>query len=62
MKIMILQRAKQQKLRDKDVFHTHLRACIRAQIRVRLNQKLTLQQTANEFRAYLNRERLQTLK
>ena len=54
MKLLILQQAEQQTLRDMGVFHPHPRVRIRAQAIVRLSQGLTLQQTANEFHVHLN--------
>jgi len=54
MKLLILQQAEQQTLRDMGVFHTHPRVRIRAQAIVRLSQGLTLQQTATEFHVHLN--------
>ena len=54
MKLLVLQQAEQQTLRDMGVFHPHPRVRIRAQAIVRLSQGLTLQQTANEFHVHLN--------
>ena len=54
MKLLILQQAEQQTLRDMGVFHPHPCVRIRAQAIVRLSHGLTLQQTANEFHVHLN--------
>ena len=54
MKLLILQQAEQQALRDMGVFHPHPRVRIRDQAIVRLSQGQTLQQTANEFHVHLN--------
>ena len=56
MKLLILQQAEQQTLRDMGVLHPHPRVRIRAQAIVRLNQGLTLQQTGNEFHVHLGTE------
>lgn len=54
MKLLILEKAEQQTLREMGVFHPHPRTRIRAQAIVRLSQGLTLQQTADEFHIHLN--------
>lgn len=54
IKLFMLSEAEQRTLREMGIFHAHPRSRMRAKGVLRLNQDLTLQQVADEFKLHLN--------
>jgi transposase len=54
MKLLELSKDERRTLREMGIFHSHPRTRMRAQGILRLNQGLTLKQTADEFMVHLN--------
>lgn len=54
IKLLLMSEDEQRTLREMGIYHPHPRSRMRAQGVLRLNQGLTLQQVADEFKVHLN--------